>query len=64
MLIIPFNAATGFCYGYIGPDHANQPPAIAYFGPWPLRCVFLILTGLAGMALLTLPWQFSTRRSR
>jgi hypothetical integral membrane protein (TIGR02206 family) len=62
MLIIPFNAATGFGYGYLGPDHANQPPAVAYFGTWPLRCLFIILTGVAGMALLTLPWRFSTRR--
>jgi len=62
-LIIPFNAATGFGYGYLGPDQPNQPPAIAYFGTWPVRCILIFLTGVASMALLTLPWLFSTGRA-
>jgi hypothetical integral membrane protein (TIGR02206 family) len=62
LLIVPFNAATGFSYGYLGPPHGAEPAILGYFGPWPLRVVPIVLTGLAGMALLTLPWQFGAGR--
>ncbi len=59
LLIVPFDALTGYGYGYLGPDRAAQPAAVAYFGRWPLRCTFIVLTGVVGMALLTLPWLVS-----
>ena len=56
-VMIPFNAATGYTYGYLGPPHAAEPAALAFFGPWPLRVVPIILAGVAAMALLTVPWK-------
>jgi len=64
LLIVPFNAATGFSYGYLGPPHPAEPSILRYFGPWPVRVVPIVLTGLAAMALLTLPWQIVGRAAR
>ena len=58
LLIVPFNAATGYTYGYLGPPHAAEPAALHLFGPWPLRVLPIILAGLTAMALLTVPWMF------
>jgi hypothetical integral membrane protein (TIGR02206 family) len=55
--IVPFNAFTGLSYGYLGPDQPTQPAVLHHFGPWPLRVVPIVLTGLFVMALLTLPWR-------
>lgn len=63
MLIVPFNAVTGYGYGYLGPDHAEQPAALAYFGRWPWRLAPLALTGAAVMAGLTVPWVVGRRGS-
>ena len=62
--IVPFNAATGHGYGYLGPDQPGQPPVLAHFGPWPLRVLPVVSAGLAGMALLTLPWEWERSRRR
>jgi hypothetical integral membrane protein (TIGR02206 family) len=56
-VIVPFNAITHLSYGYLGPDQAAQPAILHHFGPWPLRVVPLVLTGLFAMAALTLPWR-------
>lgn len=61
-VMVPFNAATGYSYGYLGPDRPEQPAVLPYFGAWPWRTVPIVLTGLAGMALLTLPWLRRQRR--
>jgi hypothetical integral membrane protein (TIGR02206 family) len=63
-LIVPFNAATGYGYGYLGPEHPGEPAILRHFGNWPFRVVPIVLAGLAGMALLTVPWQFRLRRRR
>jgi hypothetical integral membrane protein (TIGR02206 family) len=61
-LIIPFNVAAGQSYGYLGPPRGGEPAVLRYFGPWPLRVLPVVGCGLAGMALLTLPWEVSRRR--
>jgi hypothetical integral membrane protein (TIGR02206 family) len=60
-LIVPYNAFTGHSYGYLGPPHPEEPPALRHFGPWPLRIALLLLTALAVMALLTVPWECGRR---
>jgi hypothetical integral membrane protein (TIGR02206 family) len=62
LLMVPFDAATGFSYGYLGPAHPGEPAALKLFGPWPWRTIAIVATGIAAMALLTLPWQ--TKRTR
>jgi hypothetical integral membrane protein (TIGR02206 family) len=58
-LMLPFDALTRFNYGYVGPDQPSQPPALRYFGPWPWRVAAILLTGVAAMALATLPWRIA-----
>lgn len=60
--ILPINAASRYSYGYLGPDQPGQPALLGLFGAWPERVVPIVLTGLAAMALLTLPWTVSARR--
>ena len=60
--ILPINAMTRYSYGYLGPDQPGQPALLSLFGPWPERVVPIVLTGLAAMALLTLPWTLAARR--
>jgi hypothetical integral membrane protein (TIGR02206 family) len=63
-LVIPFNAVTGDSYGYLGPDRPGQPALLALFGPWPMRVVPIVVAGIAGMAVLTLPWTLLARQNR
>jgi hypothetical integral membrane protein (TIGR02206 family) len=64
VLIVPFNALTGHSYGYLGPAHATEPAVLKLFGPWPLRVIPVVITGLAAMALVTLPWPLLQSRER
>lgn len=59
--ILPINALTRYSYGYLGPDQPGQPALLDLFGAWPERVVPIVLTGLAAMALLTLPWTLAAR---
>jgi hypothetical integral membrane protein (TIGR02206 family) len=53
VVMVPLNVAAGSSYGYVGPDHPDQPAVLQHFGRWPLRVVPIVLTGLAAMAVLT-----------
>ena len=64
MVIVPFNAATGYSYGYLGRERPGEPMVLGGFGPWPLRVVPIVASGIAGMAVLTVPWQLSNHPIR
>jgi uncharacterized membrane protein YwaF len=49
-------------YGYLGRFTPSRPTMLDVLGPWPLRVVFMILLGAAGMTLLWLPWLAVRRR--
>lgn len=49
-------------YGYLGRFTPSRPTLLDVLGPWPLRVVFMILLGAAGMTLLWLPWLAVRRR--
>lgn len=58
------NALLGSNYGYVGPGLAGVPTLMDALGPWPLRVVWLVLIGLAGMGLALVPWLvFKPRES-
>jgi hypothetical integral membrane protein (TIGR02206 family) len=63
-LVTPFNAVTGYSYGYLGPERQGEPSVLSGFGPWPWRVAPIVASGLAGMAVLTVPWELSERRIR
>jgi hypothetical integral membrane protein (TIGR02206 family) len=46
-------------YGYLGRFTPSRPTLLDYLGPWPLRCVFMVMLGAIGMTALWLPWQVS-----
>ena len=60
-VIVPFNGSTGYSYGYLGPDQPGQPALVSRFGSWPARVMPILVTGIALMALLTLPWTLLQR---
>ena len=54
-IIFPVDAGLWTDYGMIGP-HVVYPP-IAWFGPWPLRVVWLAGASIGMTAVLMLPWR-------
>jgi len=58
------NLATGWNYGFVGPDRPNQPAAIAFFGPWPLRVLWMVLVTAALFLALALPWRIRGAQPR
>ncbi|MBS0198148.1 MAG: TIGR02206 family membrane protein [Planctomycetes bacterium] len=60
-LILPFDALTGFNYGYIGPTAPDAPTLVDKLGPWPLRVVWMWAIVHAAFALLTV--AFARRAS-
>ena len=61
-VILPFNAWTGYSYGYLGPDQPQQPSLLSRFGPWPLRVIPLLLVTHCVMAMLVVPWMVAGRK--
>jgi len=41
LLMVPLNLATGWNYGYVGPDRPGAFTAIDVLGPWPFRLVIM-----------------------
>lgn len=64
VVIFGVDLAMGTNYGYVGPDGYGQRSAVAAFGPWPGRVPWLVLTAVAVMAALTVPWTRYHRRNR
>jgi hypothetical integral membrane protein (TIGR02206 family) len=55
-LILPFDLATGFNYGYVGPAKPLNASLMDWLGPWPWRIAVMVLLTAAVFALLALPW--------
>lgn len=56
-LIVPINLLLDANYAYVGRRLPHRPTPIDYFPRWPWRIFVMIALGIAGMALLTLPWR-------
>ena len=50
------NAMFDLNYGYLGRATPTVPTLLDVLGPYPLRCVFMVLLGAAAMTALWLPW--------
>ncbi|HEY5546656.1 MAG TPA: TIGR02206 family membrane protein [Gemmatimonadaceae bacterium] len=51
-------------YGYFGRTVPSRPTLLDVLGPWPLRCVFMVMLGAAAMTALWLPWLFVKRKAQ
>lgn len=54
----------GLNYGYLGRSTPSRPTLLDVLGPWPLRCVFMVMLGAAGMTVLWLPWLVTAQSAR
>jgi hypothetical integral membrane protein (TIGR02206 family) len=61
-LLVPFNLATGFNYGYLGRANPRTASLLDLFGPWPWRLIVLAALTALGFVLLQLPWALRARR--
>ena len=64
IVMFAVDAAFGLNYGYFGRAVPSQPSLIDYLGPWPLRSLYMVVLGAAGMAALWAPWAVATRVRR
>lgn len=55
VLMFLLNAATGWNYGYVGPEEP-QPGVVGLLGGYPQRALFLALLGIAAVCVPYLPW--------
>ena len=62
--IFAINATFDLNYGYLGRATPSRPTLLDVLGPWPLRVVFMVLLGVAGMTVLWLPWAIAAWRPR
>jgi len=58
-LMVPLNIATGWNYGYVGPDLPESTTILDRLGPWPLRIVWVCLLGALAMVAVYLPWELA-----
>lgn len=64
-LMFPFNIVTGFNIGFLGKPEPGDPVTIAdALGPWPLRALWIVIIGIAAMALAMVPWTFVRRDAK
>lgn len=61
ILMFLIDAAFGLNYGYFGRSDPGQPTLLDFLGPWPLRCLFMVMLGVTAMTLLWLPWWIVSR---
>lgn len=57
VLMFTIDAAFGLNYGYFGRSDPGQPTLLDFLGPWPWRCLLMVMLGVAAMTLLWLPWR-------
>lgn len=57
LLILPFDIAYGYNYGYVGNARPDRPTLVDVLGPWPQRLVWIILLVSVAMLVLLLPWE-------
>lgn len=53
-VILPFDIATGFNYGYVGASRPGPPTIVDALGAWPLRVVWIGLIAAAAMTVVML----------
>jgi hypothetical integral membrane protein (TIGR02206 family) len=63
-LILSFDLAFGYNYGYVGKSRPDQPSLIDFLGPWPQRLVAIILLVSGAMLLLLVPWEVARKLQR
>jgi hypothetical integral membrane protein (TIGR02206 family) len=63
MVVFTIDAVFDLNYGYLGRYTPSRPTLLDVLGPWPLRTVFMVALGAAGMTVLWLPWRLFRRRS-
>lgn len=56
------DAATGWNYGFVGPDVPSQRNLLEFLGPYPLRLAWMALIGTGLFALCLLPWLGSRQK--
>jgi len=56
------DAAFDLNYGYFGRGQPTQPSLLDFLGPYPLRCLFMVVLAAAAMSLFWLPWALPSRR--
>ena len=61
VVIFAIDALFGLNYGYLGRATPSRPTILDVLGPWPIRCVFMVLLGSAAMTVLWLPWLLVRR---
>jgi hypothetical integral membrane protein (TIGR02206 family) len=64
LLVLPFDLAFGYNYGYVGRSRPDQPSLIDVLGPWPQRLVAIIVLVSLAMLVLLLPWEIERIWSR
>jgi len=66
LVILPFDLAFGYNYGYVGPGKPDQPSVIDVLGPWPQRLIAIAVLVSIAMLLLLVPWEVARiyRRKR
>lgn len=55
-IVLPFNVATGFNYGYLGNATPDGASIIDLLGQWPDRVFYLIAIAMVAQALMFIPW--------
>lgn len=60
-VLIPFNAALGVNYGFVGPSQPKQRTLINALGLWPRRLLIILPLGAVALALPMAVWEFVTR---
>lgn len=56
IVIFTIDAIFDLNYGYLGRATPSRPTILDLLGPWPIRCVVMVLLGSAAMTALWLPW--------
>jgi hypothetical integral membrane protein (TIGR02206 family) len=56
-LLSLLNFATGWNYGFLGPDVPSQRNLLEFLGPYPIRLVWMVLIGAFLFTLLMIPWM-------
>jgi hypothetical integral membrane protein (TIGR02206 family) len=63
-VVLPFDLATGYNYGYVGNSTPGQPTLVDVLGPWPARVPIIAALVAAALALIELPWHLARRIHR
>lgn len=60
-VVVSVDLTVGANYGYLGRSLPDRPTLLDALGPWPWRAIWLVLIGIALMAVMTAVWPRSMR---